>query len=89
VPDWMYLTDDHITTVIDWVNTGTWAESRQYFRDHSGQLLADTTPTVLDELALTAPEGLIGQHRGLLDAVREHGLDAAYRPLLAEETLRK
>ena len=28
MPDWMHLTDDHINTVIDWINTATWAESR-------------------------------------------------------------
>ena len=44
---------------------------------------------MLGELALTASEDLIGQHRGLLETVREHGLDAAYRPLLAGETLRE
>jgi len=87
VPDWMYLTDDDINTVIGWIDTGTWAESRQYFGDHSGQLLADTTPTVLDELALTASEGLIAQHRGLLDVIREQGLDGAYQPLLLIDTL--
>ena len=75
--------------MIDWINTATWAESRGYFREHSGALLAGTTATVLGELALTAPENLIGQHRDLLEAVREHGLDAAYRPLLAGETLRE
>jgi len=89
MPGWIHLTDDHINTVIGWINTGTWAESQRYFRDHSSQLLADAAPTVLGELALTASEDLIRQHRDLLEAVREHGLDAAYRPLLASETLRE
>jgi hypothetical protein len=75
--------------VIDWINTSTWAESCEHFGEHSGQLLAGTTPTVLDELALTASDDLIGQHRGLLNAVREHGPDAAYQPLLADDTLRE
>ena len=89
VPDWMSLTDDHINTVIDWISTATWAESRGYFHEHSGTLLAATTATVLGELSLTASEDLISQHRDLVEAVREHGLDAAYRPLLADETLRE
>ena len=90
VPDWIYLTDDHINTVIGWINIRTWAESRQYFSDHPDQLLAAaTTPVVLDELALAAPEGVIGHYRGLLNAIREHGLGTAYRPLLTDETLRK
>ena len=89
VPSWMHLTDDHINTVIGWINTGAWTESRQYFGDHSGQLLSDTTSSVLDELSLRAPEDVIGQHRALLNAIREHGPDAAYQPLLTSETLRE
>ena len=89
VPGWMHLTDDHIDTVIGWIDSGTWAESRLYFGDHSGQLLSDTTTGVLDELSLRAPEDVIGQHRGLVNAIREHGPDAAYRPLLTRETLRE
>ena len=82
LPGWMYLTDDQIGTVISWINTGNWAESRSYFYDHAGQLLADQTITALDELALTASENLISQHSGLLDAARQHELDAAYQRLL-------
>ena len=87
LPGWLHLTDDHIGTVIGWINTGTWAESRSYFHDHAGQLLADQTTTVLNELALTAPEDLIGQHCGLLSVARQYGPDAAYRPLLLTDTL--
>jgi hypothetical protein len=89
MPDWMDLTDDDINTVIGWITTGTWAESRQYFGDRSDRLLAHTTPTVLDELALTASESLITQHRRLLDVIREKGLDGAYQPLLLIDTLRE
>jgi hypothetical protein len=87
VPGWLRLSDDQIDTVIGWIGTSTWAEARQYFADHSGQLLSGTTASVLDELALRAPQDLISQHRGLLDAIREHGPDAAYQPLLTSETL--
>jgi hypothetical protein len=86
VPRWVRLSDDDITTVISWINTGTWAESRQYYAEHSSRLLDATTSTVLGELALTAPADLIGQHRRLLDAIREQGPDTAYQPLLASET---
>ena len=88
-PGWISLTDDHISTVIAWINTSTWAESRQYFGEHSGQLLSDTTPAMLSKLALTAPQDLISFHRSLLNAVREHGLDSAYQSLLTDETLRE
>ena len=76
VPDWISLTDDHIDTVIGWINTRTWGESRRYFHKNADQLLADTTTAVLGELALTAPQDLISAHRGLLNTVREHGLEA-------------
>jgi hypothetical protein len=82
LPDWMYLSDDHFTTVVRWINARTWAESRDYFQDNFSQLLSPTTITVLDELALTALTELIALHKVLLEAVREYGLDAVYRPLL-------
>jgi hypothetical protein len=85
----MHLTDENIDTVSGWINTRTWPKSRDYFRDHVDQLLADHTLTALDEVALTAPEGLIGQFRGLLEAVRENGLEAAYQPMLLAETFRE
>ena len=88
-PDWINLTDDHINIVIAWIKAETWHESRLYFSEHSAQLLADMTPSALYELALTAPEGPIDQHRALLDAVREYGLEGAYRPLLMAETFRE
>ena len=89
VPGWMRLTDDHIDTVIGWINTDRWAESRQYFGENSGRLLADTTPTVLSELALTAPENLISLHRNLLDAIGEHGLRCHLPAAAGDETLRE
>jgi hypothetical protein len=89
----MRLTGEHINTVIDWINSWinseAWAESAGYLHDHASQLLTDTTVIVLDELALTAPEDVITQHRILLDEIRARGLDAAYRVLLLTDTLRE
>jgi hypothetical protein len=42
---------------------------------------------VFEELALTGPADSIDYYRALLEVIREHGLDAAYRPLLLTETL--
>jgi hypothetical protein len=85
VPGWMHLSDDDITTAISWISASTWAESRQYYAEHATHLLDATTSTAIDELALLAPADLIDQHRRLLDAIREHGPDAAYQPLLTNE----
>jgi hypothetical protein len=82
----MHLSDDDIRTVVSWLNTGTWAESSQYYAEHSSRLLDATTPTVLDELTLIAPAGLILQHRRLLEAIRVCGPEAIYQELLASET---
>ena len=88
VPDWIGLTDDHITTIIDWINTTKWAGSRQYFIDHSGQLLSGTTQAALNELALTAPKDLIFVHLALLAlAQTPAGIDAAYESLEDDHSL--
>jgi hypothetical protein len=89
IPDWAYLTDDHIEKAIGWIMTRTWAESHHYFQQNLAELLTGTTVIVLDELALTAPADLIGQHRSLLDAIRERGIDTAYQALLLTDTLQQ
>jgi hypothetical protein len=81
MPDWIQLTEHHFDIVIEWSNASTLAESRGYFQSHADQLLAPTTTAVLSELALTNTADLIDQYRALLIAVRERGLDAAYRTL--------
>ena len=87
LPDWIHLSDNDFKTLTDWISTSTWVESRDYFEEHSDRLLASATPTALRELALMASDGMVEQHRTLLDAVRVDGIDAAYRPLLLSETL--
>jgi tetratricopeptide (TPR) repeat protein len=87
IPDWMYLTDDEIDSVAAWINTETWAQSLQYLRDHSDLLLSDATPIALDELSLSDKEGLIGQHRDLLDMIHENGLDNAYKRIMGIDVL--
>jgi Trypsin-like peptidase domain/Tetratricopeptide repeat len=85
-PGWIYLTDDHIKIVIDWVMARTWAESHRYFQHHAADLSKDSTVIVLDELSLAAPEKLIGQYLRLLKDIREQGLDATYGPLMLSDT---
>ena len=85
-PTWLHLADDHINTVIAWISSSTWDESRQYLAEHSGLILDDMTSVVLDELALMAPAQLIDLHQNLLYSIREYGADAVYRQLVLAET---
>ena len=89
MPEWIYLKDDHVSTMMGWLDTTTWAESRRYFTDHASELLDQTASTALDEIALTALAELVNQHRGLLAAIREQGPDAVYQPLLLGDTARQ
>ena len=87
LPDWVSLSDDNIDAALDWIMTTTAADSRAYFLDHASELLGPAIATVLDEFALSAPADVIGRHRALLEAGREHRLDEAYRPLLLRDAL--
>ena len=39
-PDWMHLTDENIQLVARWIDMKTWAESRDYLRQHADHLLS-------------------------------------------------
>ncbi|MGH3685043.1 MAG: hypothetical protein ACRDRU_07715 [Pseudonocardiaceae bacterium] len=85
-PDWLTLTLDQIGLVTEWVTAPSWAESRDFFAAHAGELLGHSAAVVLDELALVAAPR-VELHQHLLDGVRELGLRAAYRPLLLKDLL--
>lgn len=84
--DWLSLTPTQIGLVTEWITTARWAESRDFFVTHAGELLDRPATLVLDELALVAA-ARVELHRHLLDGVRELGLDAAFRPLLLRDLL--
>ncbi|MGH3697393.1 MAG: hypothetical protein ACRDRX_25990 [Pseudonocardiaceae bacterium] len=83
-PEWLNLTLAQIGLVTEWIAAPNWAESRDFFATHAGELLAHPAALVLDELALVAA-ARVELHRHLLDGVRDLGLDAAYRPLLLRD----
>ncbi|MGH3721884.1 MAG: hypothetical protein ACRDRI_24185 [Pseudonocardiaceae bacterium] len=85
-PDWFSVTLAQIGLVTEWITAPRWAESRDFFATHAGELLDHPVTIVLDELALVAA-ARVELHRHLLDGVRELGLDAAYRPLLLKDLL--
>jgi hypothetical protein len=83
-PDWLALTLSQIGLVTEWLTAPSWAESRDFFTAHAGELLDHPATVVLDELALVAA-AQVELHQHLLDGVRELGLDAAYRPMLLRD----
>ncbi|MGB6162629.1 MAG: hypothetical protein WBF75_08685 [Pseudonocardiaceae bacterium] len=85
-PGWLALTLAQIGLVTEWITAPNWAESRDFFVVHSGELLDDPATVVLDELVLVAA-AQVDLHRHLLDGVRELGLERAYRPLLLKDLL--
>jgi hypothetical protein len=87
LPDWVRLSDEHLATVMEWINAPTGTDSRAYFHAHASELAGPEIGTVLDEFALSAPADVIDRHRALLVAQREHRLDDAYHPLLLADAL--
>jgi hypothetical protein len=85
-PRWLGLTLAQIGLVTEWITSPSWAESRDFFTAHAGELLDDPATVVLDELALVAA-AQVDLHRHILDGVRELGLERAYRPLLLKDLL--
>ncbi len=87
LPDWLSVSDEQLDTVRGWIDSATWADSRDYFRDHATQLQEPITNVVLDELALTVPGQIIEKHRALLTAISGSGPDHVYRIQILAETL--
>jgi hypothetical protein len=85
-PDWLALTLPQLGLVTEWITAPNWAESKDFFAAHTGELLDHPATVVLDELALVAA-ARVDLHRHLLDGVRELGLEGAYRPLLLRDLL--
>jgi hypothetical protein len=85
-PGWLNLTLPQIGLVTEWMTASNWAESKDFFAAHAGELLDHPVTLVLDELALVAAPQ-VDLHRHLLGGVRELGLEAAYRPLLLKDLL--
>ncbi|MGN6870834.1 MAG: tetratricopeptide repeat protein, partial [Solirubrobacteraceae bacterium] len=89
VPDWLTLDDTTFSACADWLNTDTWAASRDYLVAHYQSILGHFGHTALAELALRYPDNpTIVDHQKLLETCGTDGIDAAYRPLLVGETVR-
>jgi tetratricopeptide (TPR) repeat protein len=89
LPDWLVVDDETMTSCVEWLNTKTWAESRDYLAAHADRLLGENGQIALAEIALAFPSNaIVGRHEALLEACRQDGIDAPYQPLLIGETVK-
>ncbi|MBS2966025.1 tetratricopeptide repeat protein [Actinocrinis puniceicyclus] len=83
-PTWLDINDSDVANVDAWLATRTWIASRDHLREHHSELVSERSRTVLVEYALVSQEAV--RHLTILDAAAEHGIDAAYQPLIRGET---
>jgi tetratricopeptide (TPR) repeat protein len=88
LPDWLMVDGETITSCAKWMETNTWAESRDYLVAHADSLLTENGQVALAEIALAlSNDAYISQHQALLEACRRDGIDSPYRPLLIRDTV--
>ena len=88
LPAWLLIDLELIQHTLEWINTPTWQASCDYLREHAAMLLSEAVQPVFDELALETPDDpTLQQHRTLLGAAQQHGIDVAYRELLLGEVV--
>jgi tetratricopeptide (TPR) repeat protein len=87
-PEWLLVDEDALRAATDWINTPTWETSQGFLSANADRLLTKEGETALAELALATQDSpLVSQHQAILQAVRQHGVDATYRPLLMLDTI--
>jgi tetratricopeptide (TPR) repeat protein len=84
VPAWLQVDGTLEWAAIGWWNVPTWALSRDYLAAHP-VLLDPRTDLLLEEFGFGREDrSLVDRHLQLLAAAREHGVEAAYAPLLLD-----
>ena len=86
LPAWLLIDPEVLQGMLEWISMPTWQASCDYLREHAEILLSDAMQPVFDEFEFAAPDDpTIPQHRALLEAAQQHGIDVAYHlPLLWE-----
>ncbi|WP_328414764.1 tetratricopeptide repeat protein [Streptomyces violaceus] len=85
VPDWLSLSEDTLSLVVEWVNTPTWTDSRTFWSRHADALGADEASTALAEFALAWP--VAEQHQRIRELVLSEGMNAVFPALILRDTL--
>jgi hypothetical protein len=84
-PTWLDVSDTVLELTADWINTKTWADSRDFLNSHVA-LLDAASGLALREWALL--DGSAAWHAELLDQVAAGvPVEVVYRPLLLSEAL--
>lgn len=81
VPAWLTVSSEMLALAEAWVATPTYEAEHDHLAQHP-ELLDKTFDVVVDEALLGVSEQDVGRYRELRAAAREHGVSAAYRPLL-------
>ena len=86
VPGWLSLPAATLELVGTWMFAPDWPASRDLWSRHADALGSEEAATALDELALLDP-ATARRHAALRELVLEHGVTAAYDPLILSEQL--
>ncbi|MGQ4356234.1 tetratricopeptide repeat protein [Streptomyces drozdowiczii] len=85
-PDWLSLSAGTLELVGTWMFAPDWPASRDLWSRHADALGSDEAATALDELALLDPASA-QRHAALREFVLDHGVTAAYDPLILSDQL--
>jgi tetratricopeptide (TPR) repeat protein len=80
-PAWLAVDPDLVAAATTWVDTPTYDDERDHLAAHP-ELLDPAAEVAVDEALMRIDEDAADRYRQLLAAAREHGVQAAYRPLL-------
>jgi hypothetical protein len=90
-PAWLTMPDSVVHAVTNWVNVGqrSWEESRAFAAEHP-ELLTREGATALQDVMLAHPGNpYLDLCAQVLDACRRLGVENAYAPLIARQTLQR
>ncbi|MGC4948478.1 tetratricopeptide repeat protein [Streptomyces sp. DT224] len=85
-PDWLSLSAATLEAVGTWMFAPEWTASRDLWSRYADTLGGEEAATALEELALLDP-ATAQQHAALREFVLDHGVTAAYDPLILSEQL--
>jgi tetratricopeptide (TPR) repeat protein len=87
VPDWLQVDPLLSYLLVAWWNTSSWAKSRDYLQANLA-LLAPATDILIEEMrAAGSSEELAAHHLRLRADAAEHGVEAAYAFVLAQDLI--
>ncbi|WP_405549671.1 tetratricopeptide repeat protein [Streptomyces globisporus] len=86
VPDWLALARETLDLVSAWMFAPNWPRSRDFWSRNAEVLGSAQAAVALEELSLLHPRGA-RRHALLRETVLDHGVTAAYDPLILQEQL--